>query len=358
MLVSKICLTGGPCAGKTTALSKIDNELTNMGYKVFIIDEVATRIINEGIRPFGEGKISMLDFERILLKEQLINEECFSYAANLIDKKCVIICDRGVFDVKSFLNEKDFDSLIKEFGKTKLELMDSYDLVISLTTAAKGAQKYYTTSNNSARKEDIKEAIISDDKVQDAWSFHNNLKIVSNKYSFDEKMNNVLEIIKKHLNIDEKKEAKYVVELPINIDNIKDYTKIRITQTYLKTNGNYEMRLRKRSLEGENSYYVTIKKIYDDKEKIITEEKIDERTYNILKNQREIVNELDKTRVCFSFNDNMYKLDMFDNGMNILEASAISKVPEFIKVIKDVTNDKNYKNINIESGKSYVYKNK
>ena len=75
--------------------------------------------------------------------------------------------------------------------------MDSYDLVISLTTAAKGAQKYYTTSNNSARKEDIKEAIIRDDKVQDAWSFHNNLKIVSNKYSFDEKVNNVLEIIKK-----------------------------------------------------------------------------------------------------------------------------------------------------------------
>ena len=54
----------------------------------------------------------------------------------------------------------------------------------------------------------------------------------------------------------------------------------------------------------------------------------------------------------------MYRLDMFDNGMNILEASAISKVPEFIKVIKDVTNDKNYKNINIEFAKSYVYKNK
>ena len=88
-------------------------------------------------------------------------------------------------------------------------------------------------------------------------------------------MNNVLEIIKKHLNIDEKKEAKYVVELPLNIDNIKDYTKIRITQTYLKTNGNYEMRLRKRSLEGENTYYVTIKKTYDDKEKIITEEAIE-----------------------------------------------------------------------------------
>ena len=43
MLVSKICLTGGPCAGKSTALSKIERELTDLGYKVFIIDEVATR---------------------------------------------------------------------------------------------------------------------------------------------------------------------------------------------------------------------------------------------------------------------------------------------------------------------------
>ena len=42
--------------------------------------------------------------------------------------------------------------------------------------------------------------------------------------------------------------------------------------------------------------------------------------------------------------------------MNILEANATSKVPEFIKVIKDVTNDKDYKNINIKPGKSYVYK--
>ena len=41
------------------------------------------------------------------------------------------------------------------------------------------------------------------------------------------------------------------------------------------------MRLRKRSLEGENTYYVTIKKTYDDKEKIITEEKIDETTIEL-----------------------------------------------------------------------------
>ena len=71
MLVAKICLTGGPCAGKTSALKKIKEEFTSMGYKVFIINEEATRLINEGIKPFGNDKISMFDFEDIMLKEQL-----------------------------------------------------------------------------------------------------------------------------------------------------------------------------------------------------------------------------------------------------------------------------------------------
>ena len=42
-----------------------------MGYKVFIINEIATRIINLGIKPFGEDAIKMIDFEDILLKLQL-----------------------------------------------------------------------------------------------------------------------------------------------------------------------------------------------------------------------------------------------------------------------------------------------
>ena len=34
-LVGKIVLTGGPCAGKTTALSTIEQELTDRGYRVY-----------------------------------------------------------------------------------------------------------------------------------------------------------------------------------------------------------------------------------------------------------------------------------------------------------------------------------
>ena len=35
----KIVLTGGPCAGKTTALSTIQGYFTKIGWKVVILDE-------------------------------------------------------------------------------------------------------------------------------------------------------------------------------------------------------------------------------------------------------------------------------------------------------------------------------
>ena len=69
-IVSKIVLTGGPCAGKTSALTKIEEELTEKGYKVFIVGESATELIKGGIKPFGNNSIDCLDFQRIILKYQ------------------------------------------------------------------------------------------------------------------------------------------------------------------------------------------------------------------------------------------------------------------------------------------------
>ena len=35
--VTKIALTGGPCGGKTTSISILEQQLTNKGYKVFVV---------------------------------------------------------------------------------------------------------------------------------------------------------------------------------------------------------------------------------------------------------------------------------------------------------------------------------
>ena len=50
--ISKIVITGGPCAGKTTAMSWIQNSFTKMGYAVLFVDETATQLITGGAAPW------------------------------------------------------------------------------------------------------------------------------------------------------------------------------------------------------------------------------------------------------------------------------------------------------------------
>ena len=42
MDIKRIVLTGGPCAGKTTALVRIIEHFSNLGFKVFTVPEVPT----------------------------------------------------------------------------------------------------------------------------------------------------------------------------------------------------------------------------------------------------------------------------------------------------------------------------
>ena len=47
--MKKILITGGACAGKTTVLDVIKEYLEEKEYNVNIIEEVPTKLINEGI---------------------------------------------------------------------------------------------------------------------------------------------------------------------------------------------------------------------------------------------------------------------------------------------------------------------
>lgn len=67
-LIGKIVLTGGPCAGKTTALARIEEELTEKGYRVFIVSESATELIKGGIKPFGISSFDLLKFQELIFQ--------------------------------------------------------------------------------------------------------------------------------------------------------------------------------------------------------------------------------------------------------------------------------------------------
>ena len=76
-MVKRIVLTGGPCAGKTTILSKIEQDLCEKGYKVFVVRESATELISGGITPHDSG-VGMKSFQKLILMYQYQKEEIYN----------------------------------------------------------------------------------------------------------------------------------------------------------------------------------------------------------------------------------------------------------------------------------------
>jgi predicted ATPase len=46
--IVRVLMTGGPCAGKTTAIADVKADLTQLGYKVLVVPEAATLLMKGG----------------------------------------------------------------------------------------------------------------------------------------------------------------------------------------------------------------------------------------------------------------------------------------------------------------------
>ena len=191
MEVTKIVLTGGPCAGKTTALDRIRDILPGYGYRVLFVPETATELIGGGVTPWGCG--TNADYQRCQMELQLKKEELFERAGRTMDaEKLLIVCDRGMMDNKAYMTGEDFLMLCEEFKTTEEQFRNRYDAVFHLVTAANGALEAYTMANNAARYESPEEAVALDDRLIAAWTGHPYLRIIGNSVDFEEKMDLLL----------------------------------------------------------------------------------------------------------------------------------------------------------------------
>ena len=113
MSVSKIVITGGPCAGKTTGMSWIQNAFTERGYKVLFISETATELISGGVAPWTCS--TNVEYQKCQMKLQIEKEKVFEQAAGTMDSgKILIVCDRGALDNKAYMTEADFALLLND----------------------------------------------------------------------------------------------------------------------------------------------------------------------------------------------------------------------------------------------------
>lgn len=355
----KICISGGPCSGKSSCLGKLHDELTEkLNKKVFIVPETATELIANGIFPCEN--ISMKEFQGFVLDKQLAKEELYNRLTKYYDPKdIVILYDRGLLDQMAYVDKPFFEEMLKERGISFADIAGRYDMVIHLVTAAKGTD-CYTKDNNSARRETAEEAIVSDDKTLASNLYHPHLRVVDNSTGFDEKVQRVLSIVfdalgKPHPSGIEKK---ILIKKPYekDLENLKFSTVSDIYQTYLISVNNTERRVRKRGNEKDGyAYYYTEKTEISDCKRLETEKKISEGRYKqLLEEADPNLNTIFKTRYAFLYEGQYFELDLypFDDEKAILETEIKEEsqkvyFPHFLKYIKEVTTDPNFKNRNI-----------
>ncbi|WP_315257339.1 AAA family ATPase [Segatella oulorum] len=354
--IKKIVLTGGPCAGKTTALVKVIEHFSSLGYKVFTIPEVPTMFSQSGMDYLTKNRALFYEGEKATLEVQLALEDKFQRMAEQCDEPTVIICDRGAMDISAYMQPQLWKEITTAVGTSTTELRDHrYDAVLHLVSAADGAEKYYTTANNRQRTEGLEMAREVDKKVINAWTGHPHLRVINNHEDFNNKLHRVLKEISSVLGIPQPivEERKYVVEL---VGEIPHCIESEITQTYLVAEPGCEVRLRRRAWQGKNVYVHTTKKNLANGEELVTERQIRSNLYQSLLQQADPYRqEIQKTRKSFIWKGQYFELDNFQrpvSGLMILETKGITEqeavnFPPFIKVVKDVTGDAHYYNYNI-----------
>lgn len=356
--ITTIALTGGPCGGKSTSISVLEQELTNKGYQVFVVEEMATNVILSGA---NTGVTGLYEFQRMMIKMQYERNKVYEHMAeNFIKrtgKPVVIVYDRGIPDSKGFISDEEYSNLVKELGYTETEIMDYYDGVFHLVTAADGAVEAYTCENNAARTETPEQAIERDRGCMRAWTGHNHLRVIKNGCTFEEKINNLLEEVYTLLGVPVpvETERKYLIDR-VGLNEVLskfDKTTVDIIQTYLvEKEPGVERRIRQRGTDGNYTFYYTEKQKISSISRAEKERKISEYEYLRLMLEADTsLHQIRKQRTCFVYDGIYFELDEYpfwdDKAVLEVELTNESKevnIPKNIKVIKEVTEDDRYKN--------------
>lgn len=360
MSIHKIVVTGGPCGGKTTALSRIQRDMSHLGYKVLIVPETATALISGGVAPWTCGTNE--DYQLCQMRLQLEKERVFELAASTMpDEKILIVCDRGELDNRVYMTDEEFERIIAKLNMTEADLRDDYDAVFHLTTAAKGAEEFYTLENNAARYESAEEARVLDDKFIAAWTGHPYLRVVDNRSDFEDKMRYLIREIAYFLGELEpyEIERKFIIDYP-DISWLEQNSacqKVEIAQSYLRSDAEREVRIRQRTTDGASTYSLTDKRLSRNRKHLETRRRLTDREYLALLDQTDpSLREIRKTRYCLTYEGQYFEVDVYpcwdDQAILQIELSHAGTdvvLPPELIVKREVTGDPSYRNAIIAS---------
>lgn len=360
--IHRIVLTGGPCGGKTTALSRISERLRARGLAVYVVPEVPTLAILGGLSFGGLTPAQFVDIEGHILRMQLAMEDGFLGLARAGGKDAVVICDRGAIDVRAYLPPASWQAVLDANGWSLTGLRDGrYDAVIHLVTAADGAEAHYTTANNEARKEGPELARTLDRAVRDAWVGHPHLRVIDNSTGFDAKVERVMGVVEQLLGEPApiEVERKYLLtNAPLGAMPVHTET-VDIEQIYLRSPEGVSSRVRRRGQQGANVYFYTSKSPAAAGGRSEVEHQIGAGEYVAMASDADpACKAVRKRRHCFVWEGQSFELDEFLEprpGLLLLELEVPSmdtavRLPPFLTLEREVTNEPDFHSHRIAKG--------
>lgn len=364
--IKVIAITGGPCAGKSTFLKMAIQMLRHQGIIVVVVPEVARELISSGICPWDPTWKQGTDFQKHILFNILRKEASFFealYDMNIEGKQVVFLCDRGIPDGQAYCGQNEFRALLASLGVTLHDVIERYDQVIHLVTAAMGAEEFYVTDEE--RHETIAQARELDLATRAAWNTHQHFMLVDNRGTFDEKVLRALLALKRIIPMENNAleiEKKFLVRLKPGCD-LGEFPFMEIQQTYLvrKDKPGIECRVRKKTFQDTPSYTYTektkteVEGVRGESEEKITEARFEE----LLKSYRDPgCSPIRKIRYKIPLEgEEILELDVYQGELapfvvaevefKTVEDMAAFKFPTWLGDAQDVTSDSRYSNASL-----------
>lgn len=353
--VTTIWLTGGPCGGKSTAISQVKQSLEDRWVSVLTLPEAATYFFSDIWVWIWDKKLTLEQFQKHLLSHQLNWEETIRKIWNQYKNAVLILLDRTLIDSLAYMPTDTFNTILEWLWLCYDDLLNGarYDSIIDLVTAADGAEDFYTLENNEARIESPEQARELQRKIQEAYKWAHNLSIVDNSWNFSQKIENVKAAIYTTLWLEFWRFQRTFCLKDPDLSKIREYwRRVDIQQFYLpnKKNKGLERRVRSRKIWNDISYFYTskISRTSDNRqirERIITKREFE--TFVIMATKR-----IDKQRYVITNNNQTFEVDIFRRGQALCQVNLFDKesnidFPDFLWISSEVTWDEKYLNYNL-----------
>jgi len=196
-MVSKVVLTGGPCAGKTSCLRAIRE---HFGEQVVTVPEAATLLLGSGLPSPDHERVRHLAEEwvrsfqgAILSLQQTLEETCGRLAVSC--RARLVVCDRGLLDGAAYW-PGGREAFLCHFGLPVEDCFARYRMVLHLQSLAEAHPHLYGAANNASRYECVTDALRVEQLVRAAWQGHPGLIVVAAEGEPHVKIERILEYIR------------------------------------------------------------------------------------------------------------------------------------------------------------------